>query len=152
MMGNSTHHIFWHRNTFKDIYAPFFLPQVFQLFRKKKKLSLLLRMFLKVGRSNFRWFQLLHLYKRPLLLGVINWHILEELKFYKYLQNSTRLMKAEKSFGLVGCKLAAGSEVGITQAPVVLPSWKIVPKQEWFHLTHHSTNNVPMKLSHRTDL
>lgn len=60
-------------------------------------------------------------------------------------------MKAEKSFGLVGCKLAAGSEVGITQTPVVLPSWKIVPKQELFHLTHHSTNNVPMKLSHRTD-
>lgn len=61
-------------------------------------------------------------------------------------------MKAEKSFGLVGCKLAAGSEVGITQTAVVLPSWKIVPKQELFHLTHHSTNNVPMKLSHRTDL
>lgn len=27
-------------------------------------------------------------------------------------------MKAEKSLGLAGCKLAAGSEVGITQTPV----------------------------------
>lgn len=43
-------------------------------------------------------------------------------------------MKAEKSLGLAGCKLAAGSEVGITQTPAgSFSSLKSVPKQTFYH-------------------
>ena len=66
---------------------------------------------------------------------------LKYTKLYEYLQNSTRLMKAEKSLGFAGCRLAAGSEVGITQMPAALfSSLKISCTKNTVPFSH-STND-----------
>lgn len=57
-------------------------------------------------------------------------------------------MKAEKSLGLAGCKLAAGSEVGIIQTPVApFSSLKVdIPKQTLYQ-SEKGTDGSSIKIT-----